>query len=139
MALSVIQASPPCPHACREIFINGEVCKLTLGDHLAKHRHGLQSGAVPSTVAKLELTLVYGQLGSPTHRIHHLHTALTDLNLERKHTGTTSATNTVHVTLRKYHLIHLLDVEIFHRTGINFEFLAAWKKVRGSPKSLGFQ
>lgn len=62
---------------------------ITLGDHLAKHWHGLQSGAVPSTVAKLELTLIYGQLGSTTYRIHHLHTALTDLNLEHqcKHTG----------------------------------------------------
>lgn len=128
-ALSVTRVSRPCPDACGEIFISGEEYKLTLGDHLAKHRHGLQSGAVPSTVAKLELTLVYSQLGSPTHRIHHLHTALTDLNLERKHTGTTSATNTVPITLRKHYLIHRIDAEIFHRTGINFEFLAAWKKL----------
>lgn len=68
---------------------------LTLGDHFAKHRHGLQSGAVPSTVAKLELTLIYSQLCSTAHRIHHLHAALTDLNLEQKHTGATSATDTL--------------------------------------------
>ena len=63
---------------------------LTLGDHFAKHRHRLERGAVPSTVPKLKLTLVYRQLGSTTHRIHHLHTALTDLNLEHKHTAATS-------------------------------------------------
>lgn len=65
---------------------------LTLGDHFAKHRHGLQCGAVPPTVAKLELTLVYSQLSTTAHSIHHLHTALTYLNLEQRHTGATSAT-----------------------------------------------
>lgn len=66
------------------MFVTGiiAVYNLTLGDHFAEHRHCLQSGAVPSAVAKLKLTLVYGELGSTTHSIHHLHAALTDLNLE---------------------------------------------------------
>lgn len=62
--------------------VDGGICSLTLGHHFAKHWHGLQSGAVPSTVAKLKLTLVYGQLGSATHGVHHLHAALTDLHLK---------------------------------------------------------
>lgn len=62
--------------------VDGGSCSLTLGHHFAKHWHGLQSGAVPSTVAKLKLTLVYGQLGSATHGVHHLHAALTDLHLK---------------------------------------------------------
>lgn len=85
--LSVISVSPLCPDACRELLTDKSY-NLTLGDHFAKHRHGLQSGAVPSTVAKLELTLVYSELGSTTYRIHHLHTALTDLNLEHRHKHT---------------------------------------------------
>lgn len=64
---------------------------LTLRDHFAKHRHGLQSGTIPSPVAKLELALVYRQLGSAAHCIHHLHAALTDLNLST-HTGATLTT-----------------------------------------------
>ena len=70
--------SPVCPDARWQLTVPSE---LTLRDHFAKHRHGLQSGTVPTAVAKLELTLVYRQLGATAHRIHHLHTALTDLNL----------------------------------------------------------
>lgn len=77
---------------------------LTLGDHFAKHRHGLQSGAVPSAVAKLKLTFIYSQLGSTTHCIHHLHTALTDLNLEQRCTGSTSASNKVQKLTKILHL-----------------------------------
>ncbi len=85
LLLCVISVPRLCADACRELLTGiAAVYNLTLGDHFAKHRHGLQSGAVPSTVAKLELTLVYSQLGSTTHRIHHLHTALTDLNLEHR-------------------------------------------------------
>lgn len=64
------------------VWHGGGSCGLTLGHHFAKHWHGLQSGAVPPTVAKLKLTLVYSQLGSATHCVHHLHTALTDLHLK---------------------------------------------------------
>lgn len=96
---------------CLQGLADRKVSNLTLGDHFAKHRHGLQSGAVPSAVAKLELTLVYGQLGSTAHGIHHLHTALTDLNLEREDTGATSAENTMHVTPTKYYLIQRVDVD----------------------------
>lgn len=68
--------------SCNAVGISITRNCLTLRDHFPEHRQGLQSGAVPSSVAKLKLTLVYGQLGSEPYRIHHLHTALTDLNLE---------------------------------------------------------
>lgn len=73
--LSVINA---CPDACGQLAVQSG---LTLRDHFAKYRHGLQSGTIPTAVAELELALVYRQLGATTHRIHHLHAALADLNL----------------------------------------------------------
>lgn len=109
-----------CPDACRKLETGiTAVYDLTLGDHFAKHRHVLQSGAVPSTVAKLELTLVYSQLGSTTHRIHHLHTALTDLDLQQRHTGATSATNTAHILIKYF--------------TFSFNVNVSWKKTQHLP------
>lgn len=120
--LSVITVSLLCSDDCRQIVTGiAAVYNITLGDHFAEHRHGLQSGAVPSTSAKLELTLIYSQLGSMTHCIHHLHTALTNLNLEQRHTRALSPINTVHI-LSKYQ-VHLWGIcQMQHHDG------AVWHK-----------